>query len=114
MTLYLAGYAYAFGDFYFFLAAMLLFTINTIFITLEIFLIVKFLRFPIVKYINSVKRRKITQMASTVAIIIFGFSVFQFIKLYGILFYKGNYCLCLNSKNVQGIYCNFINEFECF
>ena len=77
-----AGYGLAVWEPQYFFGAMFLFTINSIFIALATFLIVKFLRFPMVKYINSVKRRRIAQLASTIAIIIFSFSVYQFVKLY--------------------------------
>ena len=77
-----AGYGLAVGSLKFFFGAMFLFTINTIFIALAAFLIVKFLRFPMVKYINSAKRKRISQLATFIAILIFGFSVFQFYKLF--------------------------------
>lgn len=77
-----AGYGLAVWDLQFFFGAMFLFTINTIFIALATFLIVKFLRFPMVKYINSAKRKRVAQIATFVAIIIFGFSVFEFFRLY--------------------------------
>lgn len=77
-----AGYGLAVWNLEYFFGAMFLFTINTIFIALATFLIVKFLRFPMVKYINSAKRKRIAQLASFVAIIIFAFSVFQFYQLY--------------------------------
>jgi uncharacterized hydrophobic protein (TIGR00271 family) len=82
-----AGYGLATWNFKFFGGAMFLFTINTIFIALATFVIVKFLNFPMVRYINSGKRRKIAQIASTVALIIFGFSIYLF---YG-LFKKNQY-----------------------
>jgi uncharacterized hydrophobic protein (TIGR00271 family) len=77
-----AGYGLAIGNFDYFVGAMFLFTINTIFIALATFLIVKFLRFPMVKYIDSAKRKRIAQFATFVALIIFGFSVIQFYQLY--------------------------------
>ncbi len=49
--------------------ALYLFTINTIFIALATFIVLKLLRFPMVKYANSKKRRRISQIASAVAII---------------------------------------------
>ncbi|MEI6865872.1 DUF389 domain-containing protein [Flavicella sp.] len=82
-----AGYGLATWNLKFFGGAMFLFTINTIFIALATFVIVKFLNFPVVRYINSGNRRKISQVASTVAIIIFGFSIYLF---YG-LFKKNQY-----------------------
>lgn len=77
-----AGYGLAVWNLNYFFGAMFLFTINTIFIALATFMIVKFLRFPMVKYINSAKRRRIAQLATFVAIFIFGFSVYTFYGLY--------------------------------
>jgi uncharacterized hydrophobic protein (TIGR00271 family) len=77
-----AGYGLAVGDLGFFGGAMFLFTINTIFIALATFLIVKFLRFPMVKYINSAKRKRVAQLASFVALIIFAYSIFEFYQLF--------------------------------
>lgn len=48
--------------------AMYLFTINTIFIGLATFLVLKILRFPMLKYANSAKRKRISQLASVVAL----------------------------------------------
>ena len=48
--------------------AMYLFTINTIFIALATFLVLKILRFPMLKYANSAKRKRISQLASVVAL----------------------------------------------
>ncbi len=50
--------------------AMYLFIINTIFIALATFLVLKLLRFPMLKYANSGKRRKIARFASFVAILV--------------------------------------------
>jgi len=61
---------------------MFLFTINTIFIALATFVIVKFLNFPMLKYINSAKRKRIAQFASTVAFLIFAGSIWQFYGLF--------------------------------
>ncbi|MFK5878946.1 MAG: DUF389 domain-containing protein [Flavobacteriaceae bacterium] len=77
-----AGYGLAVWKLEYFLGAMFLFIINAIFIALATFLIVKFLRFPMVKYINSTKRRRIAQVASLIAILVFSFSVYEFFKLY--------------------------------
>ena len=49
---------------------MYLFTINTIFIALATFLVLKFLRFPMVRYVNSRKRTFIARIASMVAILV--------------------------------------------
>ncbi|MEL6916952.1 MAG: hypothetical protein AAFO99_04395, partial [Bacteroidota bacterium] len=48
--------------------ALLLFGINTIFIALATFLVLKLLRFPMVRYANSQRRRLIARLVSLVAI----------------------------------------------
>jgi len=55
------GWEYAGG-------AMYLFAINTTFIALATFLVLKVLRFPMLKYANSAKRKRISQLASVVAL----------------------------------------------
>lgn len=65
-----AGYGLAKGNFPYFFGAMYLFTINTIFIGLATFLVVKILGFPMLKYANSTKRRRISQIATVVAIVV--------------------------------------------
>jgi uncharacterized hydrophobic protein (TIGR00271 family) len=77
-----AGYGLATGHFSYFLGAMFLFLINSVFIALATFFIIKFLRFPMVKYINSAKRRRIAQVASFVAFVIFGLSIYLFYGLF--------------------------------
>lgn len=77
-----AGFGLAIGNFAYFGGAMFLFLINTIFIALATFVIVKFLRFPMKKYINSAGRKRVAQLASFVAFIIFSFSIYQFYELF--------------------------------
>lgn len=48
--------------------AMYLFTINTIFIALATFLVLKLLRFPMIKYANSKRRKFIARVATVLAI----------------------------------------------
>lgn len=48
--------------------ALYLFIINTIFIGLATFLVLKVLRFPMLKYANSKRRKRISQLASVVAL----------------------------------------------
>ena len=64
------GFGLAIGNFGYATGAMYLFTINTIFIALATFLVLKLLRFPMVRYANSQRRRFIARMASTVAILV--------------------------------------------
>tara|TARA_R110001583_G_scaffold145635_2_gene297574 strand:- start:2520 stop:3953 length:1434 start_codon:yes stop_codon:yes gene_type:complete len=77
-----AGYGLATGNLNYFGGAMFLFTINTIFIALATFVIVKFLQFPMLKYINSTKRKRIARTASFVAILVFSASIFMFFNLF--------------------------------
>ena len=99
-----AGYGLAVWNWSYFSGAMFLFTINAIFIALATFLIVKFLRFPMVKYINSVKQKRIAQLASTLAIIIFGFSVYQFVKLYQVQQFNTNARQLISDMKSDGIH----------
>jgi len=64
------GFGLAIGNFGYATGAMYLFTINTIFIGLATFLVIKLLRFPMVRYANSQRRRFIARMASIVAILV--------------------------------------------
>ena len=77
-----AGFGLATGNLNYFGGAMFLFTINTIFIALATFVIVKFLRFPMLKYINSAKRKRIARLASFIALIVFSGSIYMFFNLF--------------------------------
>lgn len=77
-----AGFGLATGQFNYFGGALFLFTINSIFIALAAFSITKYLRFPMRKYINQAKRKRISRIASLVAFVILGFSIYLFYELY--------------------------------
>ena len=77
-----AGFGLATGQFNYFGGALFLFTINSIFIALAAFAITKYLKFPMLKYINQAKRKRISRMASLVALVIFSFSIFLFYQLF--------------------------------
>ncbi|MGD1945039.1 MAG: DUF389 domain-containing protein [Croceivirga sp.] len=62
------GFGLAIGKPVYALGAMYLFTINTIFIGLATFLVIKYLRFPMVRYANSKRRRFIARVASIVGL----------------------------------------------
>ncbi|WP_010519339.1 DUF389 domain-containing protein [Croceivirga radicis] len=64
------GFGLAIGKWGYALGAMYLFIINTIFIGLATFLVIKYLRFPMVKYANSQRRRFIARIASTVGFLV--------------------------------------------
>lgn len=72
-----AGYGLA-HNWDFFVGAMYLFTINTIFIALATFLVLKVLKFPMLKYANSKKRKRIAQFASLVAILVMAPAIWTF------------------------------------
>ena len=62
------GYGLAIQNWEYAGGAMLLFGINTIFIALATFLVLKLLRFPMVRYANSKRRRLIARAVSLVAL----------------------------------------------
>ncbi|MEO0525738.1 MAG: DUF389 domain-containing protein [Bacteroidota bacterium] len=62
------GFGLAIGNIEYAGGALLLFGINTIFIALATFLVLKLLRFPMVRYANSQRRRLIARLVSLVAI----------------------------------------------
>ncbi|WP_268224830.1 TIGR00341 family protein [Sinomicrobium oceani] len=64
------GFGLAIANWEYAMGAMYLFLINTIFIGLATFLVLKILRFPMVRYVNSARRRLISRVASLIAIIV--------------------------------------------
>ncbi|MEC3906865.1 DUF389 domain-containing protein [Tamlana sp. 2201CG12-4] len=76
-----AGYGLAKGNFIYFGGAMYLFTINTIFIALATFLVLKLLRFPMLKYANSKKRLFISRMATLLAIVVMVPAIWTFLNV---------------------------------
>ncbi|MBR9914108.1 MAG: DUF389 domain-containing protein [Algicola sp.] len=76
-----AGYGLAKANWVYFGQAMYLFTINTIFIALATFLVLKVLRFPMLKYANSKKRKRIARLASLIAVIVMIPAGFTFVDV---------------------------------
>ncbi|MGZ0017609.1 DUF389 domain-containing protein [Yeosuana sp. AK3] len=76
-----AGYGLAKGNWQYFGGAMYLFTINTIFIALATFIVLKVLRFPMLKYVNSAKRKRIGQVASLLAIVVMVPAIWTFVNV---------------------------------
>jgi uncharacterized membrane protein len=72
------GYGLAIGNINYAGGAIYLFSINAVFIALTTFLIAKILRFPMVKYANSKRRKRIAQIATSIAIIVIVPSVIFF------------------------------------
>jgi len=75
------GYGLAVGNLGYAGGALFLFSINAVFIALATFLVAKILRFPMVRYANTKRRKMITRLVSLVAIIVIVPSVYFFIKL---------------------------------
>ncbi len=75
------GYGLAIGNLSYAGGALFLFSINAVFIALATFLVAKILRFPMVRYANTKRRKMITRLVSLVALIVIVPSVYFFIKL---------------------------------
>ena len=58
------GYGLAIGKFDFASGAMYLFMINTLYIVLATYLIIKLLRFPLIDYVNSKRRRLVSRLVT--------------------------------------------------
>ncbi|OIQ28076.1 MAG: hypothetical protein BM564_10120 [Bacteroidetes bacterium MedPE-SWsnd-G2] len=61
--------------------AMYLFAINTIFIAMATFLVLKLLRFPMLKYANSAKRKMVARVAYLIAIVVMVPAVWTFVNV---------------------------------
>jgi len=77
-----AGYGLAIGNFSYFIGAMYLFMINTIFIALATFLVMKLLGFPMYKYANVAKRKRYSTIATIVGIAVMIPAIFTFITVF--------------------------------
>ncbi|MFC7356612.1 DUF389 domain-containing protein [Jejudonia soesokkakensis] len=75
------GYGLAVGNLNYATGALYLFSINAVFIALSTFIVSKILRFPLVRYADSKRRKRIAQIASVVAIIVMIPSVILFLNL---------------------------------
>ncbi len=86
-----AGYGLAIGNLDYFLGAMYLFIINTIFIALATFIVLKLLGFTMIRYVNSVKRKRIARLTSIVAILVMIPAIITFIRVYKESVINANY-----------------------
>lgn len=77
-----AGYGIATAQLSVFGGAIYLFSINAVFIALSTFVVCKFLRFPMVKYANAAKRKRVSRIAGLIGVLVLAPSIFFFIKLY--------------------------------
>lgn len=82
------GYGLAVGNMQYAGGALYLFTINAVFIALATFIVSKLLRFPMVRYANSQKRRRIAQIASLIALVVMVPSVVLFVKLWRVQIFE--------------------------
>ncbi|KAA5828094.1 DUF389 domain-containing protein [Algibacter amylolyticus] len=89
-----AGYGLA-HNWDYFIGAMYLFTINTIFIALATFLVLKILRFPMLRYANSKKRKRIAQLASLIAVLVMAPAIWTFVNF-------------ITQSGLEGDYNNFM------
>lgn len=75
------GYGLAVGNASYAGGALYLFSINAVFIALSTFIVSKILRFPMVRYANSKRRKRTAIIASIIAIAVMIPSIWLFIKL---------------------------------
>ena len=93
-----AGYGIAVGDLNYFLGAMYLFIINTIFIALATFIVLKFLKFQMINYVDSIKRKRISRFATLAAIIVMIPAVWTFVNVVNESNFKNDALKFLNSE----------------
>ena len=93
-----AGYGIAVGDLDYFLGAMYLFIINTIFIALATFIVTKFLKFPMINYVDSIKRKRISRFATLAALIVMIPAVWTFVNVVNESNFKNDALKFLNSE----------------
>ncbi len=62
------------------LGAMFLFVINTIFIALATFIVLKFLRFPMHKYANAARRKRFSTIATILGIVVMVPAIYTFVN----------------------------------
>jgi uncharacterized hydrophobic protein (TIGR00271 family) len=73
------GYGLAVGKIQFAVGAMYLFIINSLYIVLSTFLIVKLLRFPLINYVNSSKRMLISRIVTIFSILMLIPAIYTFL-----------------------------------
>jgi uncharacterized membrane protein len=77
-----AGYGLAKGNFPYFFGAMYLFIINTIFIALAAFIVLKMLSFPMHKYADSATKKRYASIATIIGIAVMIPAIFTFITVF--------------------------------
>ncbi len=77
-----AGYGLAIGNFAYFFGAMYLYSINCVFICIATFIIVKYLKYPIAKQIDSRRSRQVKYIMSVLILVMLVPSVWFAFKLF--------------------------------
>ena len=93
-----AGYGIAVGSMDYFLGAMYLFIINTIFIALATFIVIKFLKFPMINYVDSMRRRRISRFVTLAAVIVMIPAVWTFVNVVNESNFKNDAFSFINSE----------------
>ena len=93
-----AGYGIAVGSMDYFLGAMYLFIINTIFIALATFIVVKFLKFPMINYVDSIRKRRISRFATLAAVVVMIPAVWTFVNVVKESNFKNDAMSFVNSE----------------
>ncbi|PRD47218.1 TIGR00341 family protein [Sphingobacterium haloxyli] len=71
-----AGYGLAIGNLSYFAGALYLYIINCVFICLATFVIVKYLRYPKMHYVDKQREKRITQMITVITLVLVGPSLY--------------------------------------
>jgi len=93
------GFGLAVKNWQYAIGAMYLFTINTIFIALATFLVLKILRFPMSRYANSARRKFTARFASFIALLVMVPAIYTFY-------------IALQESNFENDYESFIETVE--
>ena len=98
-----AGFGLATANWDFFFGALYLFGINTVFIALSTFVVVKYLRFPLAKYATADKRKKVNRIVLVVALVVIIPSVVSFIRIIDRNLYENQAQIFINDNfKVEG------------
>ena len=76
-----AGFGLANGNFFYFIGASYLFFINSVFIAIASFLMVRYLKFPLVKFSDEIKQKKVRRIITIFTIILILPSIYSAITV---------------------------------
>lgn len=92
------GYGLAIGNMSYAGGAFYLFSINATFIALSAFVVAKLLRFPLVRYANSKRRKRVAQIATLIALFVMVPSVILFLNLLKVQIFENRASDFVNDK----------------